>query len=104
MDIRITLAFLLPRTDFKSKTSFGFLSPNYTGQSTSFFVKLQNGLFTFLLAFLSSGFSGFQGVLGAVSAILDQIDILASRKYTTSVILVRRILLSKKIEKTMFRT
>ena len=29
-----TLAFLLPRSDFKFKTSFGFLSSNYTGKST----------------------------------------------------------------------
>ena len=29
-----TLAFLLAMSDFKSETSFGFLSPNYTGQPT----------------------------------------------------------------------
>ena len=29
-----TLAFLLARSDFKSETSFGFLSPDYTGQPT----------------------------------------------------------------------
>ena len=29
-----TLAFLLARSDFKPETSFGFLSPNYTGQPT----------------------------------------------------------------------
>ena len=34
MDIGTTLAFLLSRSDFKSETSFGFPSPNYTGQST----------------------------------------------------------------------
>ena len=28
------LAFFLERSDFKSETSFGFLSPNYTGQPT----------------------------------------------------------------------
>ena len=31
-----TLAFLLARSNFKSETSFGFLSPDYTGQPTWF--------------------------------------------------------------------
>ena len=34
MDIETMLVFLLSRFDFKSETSFGFPSPNYTGQST----------------------------------------------------------------------
>ena len=34
-----TLAFLLLRSDFKSETSFGFLSPDYTGRVTLFFCK-----------------------------------------------------------------
>ena len=29
-----TFAFLLARSDFKPETSFGFLIPDYTGQST----------------------------------------------------------------------
>ena len=35
---------VITRSDFKSKTIFGFLNPNYTGQSTCFFVKPKNGL------------------------------------------------------------
>ena len=48
---------VITRPDFNSKTNFGFLSPNYTGHVTCFFVKPQNGLFGqfwrfyFLLAF-----------------------------------------------------
>ena len=34
MHIGTTLAFLLPRSDFKLETGFGFPSLNYTGQST----------------------------------------------------------------------
>ena len=33
MDIGTTLAFLLSRSVFKSETSFGFPSQNYTGES-----------------------------------------------------------------------
>ena len=39
-----TLAFLLARANFKSETSFGFLSPDYTGQLTFFFAKPKNDL------------------------------------------------------------
>ena len=35
----LTLAFLLWLSDFKTKTSFGFLSPNYTGHVFWFFSK-----------------------------------------------------------------
>ena len=34
MDIGTTLAFLLSRSDFKSETSFGIPSPNYTCECT----------------------------------------------------------------------
>ena len=34
LQIGRTLAFLLARSDFKSETSFGFLSPTYTGHVT----------------------------------------------------------------------
>ena len=34
MHIGTTLAFLLSRSNFKSETSFGFLSPNYMGNVT----------------------------------------------------------------------
>ena len=38
LEDKTTLTFLLLRSDFKSETSFGFLSPNYTGQATWFFL------------------------------------------------------------------
>ena len=34
LQVGCALAFLLARSDFKPETSFGFLSPDYTGQST----------------------------------------------------------------------
>ena len=34
LEVGITLAFLLSRSNFKSEASFGFLSPNYTGHVT----------------------------------------------------------------------
>ena len=71
MDIGTTLASLLLRSNFKSETSFGFLSPNYTGQRTYliFLQNLKTGISRFLLAFFLVFLSGFQGFLGTISAI-----------------------------------
>ena len=85
LGIVTTLTFLLSRSDFKSKTSFGSPRANYTGQSVCFFEKPQNGLFVFFVSILSSVFKGFQGVLGTVLAIWAQIEVLASWARITSV-------------------
>ena len=44
LEVGTTLAFLLSMSHFKFEVSFGFLSPNYMGLGTWFFVKPQNGL------------------------------------------------------------
>ena len=36
LEVKTALSFLLSSSGFKSKTSFGFLSPNYTGHVTCF--------------------------------------------------------------------
>ena len=43
-EIEATLAFVLPRSAFKFKTSFGFLTQTTQGMLLDFFVKPQNGL------------------------------------------------------------
>ena len=54
-------------SDLKTGTSFGFLSPNYTRQSTDFFVKPQNGLVA--LVFEKRCFSGiFRDKIGPLSS------------------------------------
>ena len=51
LGIVILSSLLLLKSDFKSETSFGFLSPNYTGQVTWFFVKPQNELVWLVLTY-----------------------------------------------------
>ena len=79
-----TLTCLLSRSDFKSETSFGFLSANYTGQSTWFCCTASK--WPRLTSHRVGGV--FQGVLGTKSALWAQIIFLVSQKHTTSVNLV----------------
>ena len=61
----LTLAFLLWRSDIK--TSFEFLSANYTGHFTCFLVKAQNEFFAFFVTrILSRAKKWFPGGLGTV--------------------------------------
>ena len=73
----------MTRSNFKSETNFGFLSPNYMGHVTCLFVKTQNGfVWPVFPCFI------FVSVLYLASFFKLKINVLVGRTRITSINLV----------------